>query len=58
MAWLAIDFDFTEKVFRNEPSLEDGRTWIGNHGEEPIYLPYGTIEKILGHAIGNETIQI
>ena len=62
MAWLAIDKDGTEVIFKEKPELSRGEEWIQNFMLDPdvmfVQLPKGTIEKILGYKLTFETSPI
>ena len=58
MAWIAVDKDGTEKIFKNKPGRYH-EFWIGKllsggfneTFEESIKLPSGTIKKLIGREL-------
>lgn len=49
MAWLAVTETGEEAIFRNKPIRKENLFY--SYSGEKIYLPAGTIEKILGKII-------
>lgn len=58
MAWVAIDKDGPEFIYRNRPLRRElvGEWWPD--GEDAsggaVFLPYGTIEKLIGRQLSWE----
>lgn len=51
MAWVAVDKDGSESIYGNKPYRED-IWWIMDNEYDPmVYLPQGTIKKLIGREL-------
>ena len=47
MAYVAVDKDGTNVIYGDKPKRKDSH-WLWLCGEETVYLPKGSIEKLIG----------